>query len=659
MKKDEWFGRRGRGIVVAACLGALWLGSSVASAQFRTIRIIAGLARPLFVTAPDGDPNRIFILEQRVGTSTTGQIRLFDQNTNTVQATPYLAISPVATSDEQGLLGLAFHPDFLNNGYFWVNYNNSSGTTIIARYRANAPFATSTTANAASATTVLTISQPFSNHNGGWMAFGPDGYLYISTGDGGSGNDPQRNAQNVNSLLGKMLRIDVDGADNIPGNDDDDGVIGMTLPPYTNPPDNPFVLSPPGRPEIYFIGLRNPWRCSFDRDTGDLYIGDVGQTAFEELDFVRAGTPPLPVQNFGWVCMEGNQCTTVTNPGCTCGAPNLTPPIWTYGRATGICVTGGVVYRGCAIPSLYGSYLFADYGSNQIWSFAYDRSGNPVPAVTNRTAILAPGGGLSINSITSFGEDALGEVYICDRGGEVFKIVPNPFLDADGDGIVDSCDNCPSVRNRDQADTDADGIADACDNCPGIPNPGQEDCDGDGVGDACESPCIAGTVDTGAGGSGPTATLLTNGSANAPCYTHNLSASIDSKILSIVEPASRAGLGSDFAVYAWMDYPDSTQEQVLPNGIGTTCKRTPIPPQMGQQPAKRANNIGFTGQLGTEDWPGPQTQPAPWLLLNLPPGTLNGRVGVKIYFQGLQRDDRSAGTAPYSVTNGQQWCILP
>jgi glucose/arabinose dehydrogenase len=386
-----------------------------------SVRVASGLARPVFVTAPPGDTSRVFIVEQRSGT--VGRIRVLQIPSNVLLPTAFLSISPLATGNEEGLLGLAFHPNYRDNGYFWVYYTNTSGNNVVVRYQANAPFDTSNTANAASATAVLTFAHPTNtNHNGGWMAFGPDGYLYIATGDGGSANDPPNNAQNINSLLGKMHRLDVDGADNIPGNADDDGFPADATRLYSTPADNPFAGATPGLDEIWSIGLRNPWRSGFDRLTGDLYTGDVGQNAVEEVDFQPGGMAPTPVRNYGWRCMEGTSCTGLT--GCTCNAPDLTLPIHTFTHAAGNCsVTGGYVYRGCAMPAMHGIYFFADYCSAQIWSFRYS-TGTGVTEFTNRTAELAPGGGLSIATITSFGEDAVGELYICDQAGEVFKIIP-------------------------------------------------------------------------------------------------------------------------------------------------------------------------------------------------------------------------------------------
>ena len=232
-----------------------------------------------------------------------------------------------------------------------------------------------------------------------------------------------------------MLRIDIDGADNTPGNDDDDGVNGNgSVNGYTSPTSNPFFGPTAGLDEILHWGLRNPWRASFDRLNGNLYIGDVGQNAREEIDFAPAGAIG---RNFGWRCMEGNVCTGLS--GCTCNGATLTNPIHTYvNPTTGLAIIGGYVYRGNGIPSLQGTYFFADNASNQIWSLMYD--GSTVTNFTNRTAELAPGGGLSIASVTSFGEDNAGELYIVDRGGEVYKVVPLPPAN-------DTCVNATNVAS--------------------------------------------------------------------------------------------------------------------------------------------------------------------------------------------------------------------
>ena len=412
--------------------------SAQVSQPLDTVRVASGLTLPCYVGSPPGDSDRLFIVEQRSGT--TGRIKVLDLSSGIVSPTIYLSITPVATSNEQGLLGLAFHPDFANNGFFYVYFNPTGGTTMVRRYTANPPFMTSTTADASSATQILSMSQTFSNHNGGWIGFGPDGYLYIAKGDGGSANDPNGNGQNINSLLGKMLRIDVDG-DDFPAD---------PLKNYAIPPTNPFAGATPGADEVWQYGLRNPWRNGFDRLTGDLYIGDVGQNAIEEIDFQPAGVGGL---NFGWRCMEGNNCTGLS--GCTCNDAALTDPIHTYTHSQGCSVTGGYVYRGSAICGLPGTYFFADYCNNTIWSFRY--SGG-VTQFMNRTSELAPGGGLSINNVTSFGEDDAGEMYICDQAGEIFKIVPSPLVDCNANLIHDACD----IGSGTSLDQNTNGIPDEC-----------------------------------------------------------------------------------------------------------------------------------------------------------------------------------------------------
>lgn len=371
-----------------------------------TIRVLVGVSRPVYVTYAPGDFTRIFIVEQ------AGRIRVFNTKTEVLNPTPFLNIDAFVGggqvgNDERGFLGLAFHPDYQKNGYFYVNYTNNGGATTIARYSVTDD---PEVADPGSGVTLLTISQPFVNHNGGWISFGPnDGFLYIATGDGGSACDPFQSDQDItNQLRGKMLRIDVDG-DNGPGGN------------YGIPADNPFV-DEVGDDEIWAYGLRNPWRPSFDRATGDLYIADVGQGAWEEINFQPFDS--TGEENYGWDCMEGNHCPPGCAPGaCACFSPTLTDPIFEYSHGAGFSITGGFVYRGCDIPTLDGTYFFADFVFAVLWSFDFD--GNNVNNFTNRTEELAPGGGLFISSISSFGEDARGEIYICDLfGGEVFKIVP-------------------------------------------------------------------------------------------------------------------------------------------------------------------------------------------------------------------------------------------
>ncbi|MBT5657371.1 MAG: hypothetical protein HOI89_06285 [Phycisphaerae bacterium] len=383
-----------------ACIAGLSIATlaphaTAGGTTLTTQRIVTGLARPVLVTAAPGDTSRLFIVEQRSGS--TGRIRIFDLATNLLVSTPFLSLT-VSTGSEQGLLGMAFHPDYNTNGYFFINYTNSSGNTIVARYQVSS---NPNIANSGSATTVMSISQPYSNHNGGMIAFGPnDGYLYIGTGDGGSGGDPGNRAQDISGqLLGKILRIDVDSL------------------PYSIPADNPFV-GVTGDDEIWAYGMRNPWRFSFDRDTGDLYIGDVGQNAWEEIDIQPAGA--AGGENYGWRCYEGDHAYNTS--GCP-SASTMVFPVHEYaqgGSPYRCSITGGNVYRGDGIPDLQGTYFFGDYCSNQIWSFRWDGSGG-ITNLEDRTSELSPNAG-SIGSISSFGEGADGTIYVCDLGGEVFAI---------------------------------------------------------------------------------------------------------------------------------------------------------------------------------------------------------------------------------------------
>ncbi len=358
-------------------------------------RVASGLARPVAATHAPGDTSRLFIVEQH-----TGRIKILNLDTGAVNSTPFLDISGNSTGNEQGLLGLAFHPNYQSNGYFYIDYTTSSNT-VIMRYSVSS---NPDVADSGSGYTIMSFSQPYTNHNGGWIGFSPvDGYLYIGTGDGGSGGDPGNRAQDItNQRMGKMLRIDVDGGS-----------------PYAVPASNPFVGTT-GDDEIWAYGLRNPWRCSFDRETGDLWIGDVGQNAYEEVDYQPASSSGG--ENYGWRCYEGDH--SYNTSGCA-NSSTMTFPIWEYsqgGSPYRCTVVGGHVYRGSAIPALQGTYFFGEYCSEQIWSFR--NSGGTVTDYTERTSELDPPGSLSIDSISAFGEDANGEMYICDLGGEVFKIVP-------------------------------------------------------------------------------------------------------------------------------------------------------------------------------------------------------------------------------------------
>ncbi|KAA0213986.1 MAG: hypothetical protein DYG94_03055 [Leptolyngbya sp. PLA3] len=380
-----------------------------------TVRIASGLVRPVGLFHVPGDSSRLFVIEKQ------GFIRIIENGV--LLPTPFLDVDALtgggtSTSSEQGLLGLAFHPDYANNGLFYIDHTNTSGNTVIAEYQVSS---NPNVASAASRRELLTIAQPFSNHNGGWIDFGPDNYLYIAMGDGGSGGDPGNRAQNINVLLGKMLRIDVNG------NNSSNGQYGI-------PPNNPFV-GVDGADEIWAYGLRNSWRNSFDRQTGDLWIADVGQGSWEEINFQPANS--TGGENYGWRCYEGNAAYNTTG----CGpSSNYDFPIHVYSHSSGCSVTGGYTYRGCKMPENHGAYFFADYCTSTIWSLRYN---GVVSDLTNRTAELAPGGGLSIASITSFGQDADGEIYICDQnGGEIFKIVPNgpTIANWNGDDALDFFD---------------------------------------------------------------------------------------------------------------------------------------------------------------------------------------------------------------------------
>ncbi len=425
---------------VCSFLFASFLCMPLSFGQVSMERVASGLSDPVFVTHAPGDFDRVFIVEQG------GRIKILKNGV--VLATPYLDITDrVVGGGEQGLLGLAFHPSYQSNGLFFVDYTDSSGVTHIAQFSRTANF---DLADSSTEVTLMTIAQPFLNHNGGWIDFGPDGFLYVSMGDGGDGNDPGNRSQDIeNQLLGKMLRVDVDG---------DDFPVDATR-NYAIPADNPFV-GVTGDDEIWAYGLRNAWRCSFDRDTGDLYMGDVGQGAREEIDFHGAGDPAG--QNFGWRCTEGTDCTGLS--GCTCNGPLLTPPIHEYGHVFTNCnsVTGGYVYRGCAMPDLSGTYFFADFCREQMWSFRY--SGGIVSEFAERTSELVADVGAG-ESVSSFGEDAYGELYVCDLfGGEVFKMVPSGgIVDCNVNSVSDACDIFRGISS----DADGNGIPDEC--VPAIP----------------------------------------------------------------------------------------------------------------------------------------------------------------------------------------------
>lgn len=366
-------------------------------------QVNAGFAlnSPLFVTAPPGDANRLFVIEQ------SGVIKIVDRATNTLIGT-FLDISgPVLAGGERGLLGMAFDPNYATNRRFYVSYTaDPDGTSVIARYLVdpNNP----NVALPAADRIILTVPQPFSNHNGGMIAFGPDNLLYVALGDGGSGNDPGNRAQNAGELLGKLLRIDVS-----------QGASGQ--PAYLVPPSNPCVGQSGAREEIWSIGLRNPWRFSFDRMSGDLYIADVGQGALEEVNVSTVAGGAGRGTNYGWRIKEGTACTGLGPGDCNRSDLQAPPVEYTHtvppGGNTAACsVTGGYVYRGSAIPALQGTYFYADFCAGFVRSFRFVNG-----AVTEHANWASLGGG----NISSFGEDADGELYIVTLGGGLYRIVPN------------------------------------------------------------------------------------------------------------------------------------------------------------------------------------------------------------------------------------------
>jgi glucose/arabinose dehydrogenase len=374
-------------LVLTACGGGG--GSSPAPSARNSIALTTfatGLSSPVDLQAVDDNSGRLFVVEQ------AGTIRILQAGT--LLARPFLDIrSRVNFAGEMGLLGLALHPGFAQNQRFYVNYVRRLGTgqiqSVIAEYRVSA--ADANQADPASERILLTVNQPFTNHKGGQLAFGPDGFLYIGLGDGGGEGDPSGNAQNLQTVLGKMLRIDVDRST---------GAL-----PYGIPADNPFVGGA-GLPEIWAYGLRNPFRFSFDVPTGRLFAGDAGQDLFEEVDLLQRGG------NFGWNIMEGLHCF---KPAIGCNMSGLVLPIAEYTHAEGAAVIGGFVYRGSAIPALVGSYVFGDFGSGTIWRLTQDASG-----AWQRVTLFSGG-----PNISSFGRDAAGELYVMDYGaGAILKVSP-------------------------------------------------------------------------------------------------------------------------------------------------------------------------------------------------------------------------------------------
>jgi glucose/arabinose dehydrogenase len=342
--------------------------------------VVSGLESPVFLTAPAGDA-RLFVVEQ------PGRIRVVENGR--LLPEPFLDLTDqVKYGGEQGLLSVAFHPDYARNGYLYVDYTDGNGTTRIERYRVSGT--DRNRADPASVKRLLTIEQPYANHNGGLVVFGPDEKLYIGMGDGGSGGDPQGNGQNPDVLLGKLLRIDVDQGE-----------------PYGIPAGNPYAKGG-GRGEIWSIGMRNPWRFSFDRTAGLLYVADVGQSSWEEVDVVPASQAGL---NYGWNVAEGNHCYG----GDSCDRGGTVTPALEYDHSDGCSITGGYVYRGKRLPALAGHYFYADYCRGWIRSFRYDDGKAEEPKDWDLG---------NVGQVLSFGEDSAGELYVLTAGGQVYRLAP-------------------------------------------------------------------------------------------------------------------------------------------------------------------------------------------------------------------------------------------
>jgi glucose/arabinose dehydrogenase len=356
--------------------------------------VASGFASPVAVANASDGTGRLFIVQQ------TGEIRILIGGT--VLPTPFLDISDLVGCGcgEQGLLGLAFHPDYANNGFFYVDYTDDDGNTQVARYTVSA--GDPNVADPGSRHPILNQDQPFSNHNGGQLAFGPDGYLYIALGDGGSGGDPQENGQNLNTWLGKILRVDING-DDFPDPDLN----------YAVPPDNPFV-GIAGLDEIWAYGVRNPWRCTFDRVTGDFFIADVGQGTREEINFQPAAS--TGGENYGWDVLEGTFCHEDIPQG-SCNqflTGGSTLPVLEYSHAFGCSVTGGYRYRGQLYPQLDGIYFYSDLCSGTIWGATQDIQGRWQSEVLLESGL----------TVTTFGEDETGELYVADYSpGVLYQII--------------------------------------------------------------------------------------------------------------------------------------------------------------------------------------------------------------------------------------------
>jgi glucose/arabinose dehydrogenase len=428
--------------------------------------VTTGLTGSLWCGHAPGDANRLFVVEQRRGVKI---IDLAPNGSGTIRTTPFLDLTQAGLSSllgsnglEYGILGLAFHPDYASNGYFYISCTPAGSGSLndyaVVRFQVDP--SNPNAALPASKHVIIRIPYPIAAHRSGWLEFGPDGHLYFTTGDGGEG-DPGNVASNKGSLRGKILRLDVDGADNIPGNADDDGFPPLTDEKnYQVPPTNPFIGEVGTLPEIWAYGLRNAWRASFDHGTGDLWVADVGQGAREEVTYIPAG---MQGAFLGWRCLEGTLPTNYT--GCTTPLPPSLPPIHEYPRGcttcpiTGNSVTGGVVYRGCSMPNLRGHYFFGDWNGSMVSAV---RSGSMLTGFVNRKAETGISG-----TLVHFGQDPVGELYLCYWGlsaGSIYKVRPSTLQgpDCNSNQQNDSCDIARGVS----LDLNHDVVPDECQGFP-------------------------------------------------------------------------------------------------------------------------------------------------------------------------------------------------
>jgi glucose/sorbosone dehydrogenase/PASTA domain-containing protein len=376
--------------LAALAIGVVFARGGEAAAGDPQLALVGRFDSPVYLTAPTGDRTRLFVVEQ------SGRIVI--SRGGTTLSTPFLDIRRlISAGGERGLLSMAFPPDYATSRFFYVYYTARNGAITVAEYRTSA---NADRADPNSGRTVLSIPHARSNHNGGQLQFGPDSFLYVGTGDGGGGGDPDQNGQNLGALLGKILRIDPRAAGGAA---------------YTVPPSNPFVGVPGARGEIWSYGLRNPWRFSFDRETGDLAIGDVGQGAWEEIDFAPASAGRGRGANFGWSCFEGRHAYAPNSSEASCNPIRGTylPPVSEYSHSRGCSISGGYVVRDpTTIPALNGRYVYGDYCDRPLWSVLLR-----TPEAQGDRRV-----GLDVSSLTSFGEDACGRVYALSGDGPVYRL---------------------------------------------------------------------------------------------------------------------------------------------------------------------------------------------------------------------------------------------